>query len=311
MSVRPSGQQFEIRHGAHRATVVEVGGGIREYEVDGRPVLDPYGPEEMSDGAHGAPLIPWPNRLGGGRYSFDGQDYQLPLTEPERGNAIHGLLRWRNWHPAERSTNRVVMAVRSYPQPGWPFALEVSVAYSLDDEGLLVETRALNIGPGPCPFGSGQHPYLSPGRPSGSGGEEGLDACALSLKAATRILADPATQLPMGREPVRHTEFDFTVPRRIGLLQIDAPFTDLDREDEARAWVRLECPDGRTVELWADASYSVIQLYTGDTLAPGRRRQGLAAEPMTCPPNALATGEGIIRLEPGESQVSRWGVRLS
>ena len=52
---------------------------------------------QLCDGAHGAPLIPWPNRLADGRYSFDGADHQLALTEPERHNAIHGLMRWRPW----------------------------------------------------------------------------------------------------------------------------------------------------------------------------------------------------------------------
>ncbi len=305
MTVFSSGEQFEIRHGSQRATIVEVGAGVREYEVDGRPVLDPYPADAMCDGAHGAPLIPWPNRLGDGRYSFDGQKYQLPITEPEHGNAIHGLLRWRNWRPVERSDERVVMAITLYPQTGWPFALEVTVAYALSSaDGLVVETRARNIGAGACPFGSGQHPYLS----AGPGAI--LDECTLSFAAGTRILTDPDHQLPSGSEPVPGGDFDFHSARPIGALQIDDPFTDLARDADGRAWVRLLGADGRAVELWADATYPVIQLYTGDTLAPERRRQGMAAEPMTCPPNALASGEGIVRLEPGESHVSTWGVGL-
>src|SRR5207248_5710713 len=114
----PSGEQLEIAHGEQRATIVEVGGGIREYELAGRPVLDPYRAEAMCDGAHGAPLIPWPNRLGEGRYSFEGHDYQLALTEPERGNAIHGLLRWCNWRALERGDDRVVMGTRLHPLQG-------------------------------------------------------------------------------------------------------------------------------------------------------------------------------------------------
>ena len=55
------------------------------------------------------------------------------------------------------------------------------------------------------------------------------------------------------------------------------------------------------MSLWCEDSYSLLQLYTGDTLAPHRRRLALGAEPMTCPPNALQTGEGIVRLEPGET----------
>ena len=65
----PSGEQFEIAHGDQRATIVEVGGGVREYRVGDRDVLDPYPRDAVCDGAHGAPLIPWPNRLGDGRYA--------------------------------------------------------------------------------------------------------------------------------------------------------------------------------------------------------------------------------------------------
>jgi aldose 1-epimerase len=304
MARPPSGEQFEIVHGEHRATIVEVGGGVREYAVGERHVLDPYPRGAICDGARGAPLIPWPNRVADGRYSFDGVDYQLALTEPATRTAIHGLLRWRNWTALERSTDRVVMGITLYPMTGWPFPLEVSIAYSLGDDGLTVETRAMNAGEGPCPIGSGQHPYLSPGVGT-------LDDCTLQLTAGTRILVDSERKLPVGREPVDGTQFEFRSPRQVGPLQVDHPFTDLERDDEGRAWVRLSGPDGRTAALWCDQSYSLLQLYTGDTLAADRRRLGLAAEPMTCPPNALQTGEGIVRLGPGETHSCRWGVLLS
>jgi aldose 1-epimerase len=117
--------------------------------------------------------------------------------------------------------------------------------------------------------------------------------------------------LPVGSEPVDRTEFDFRSPRQIGTLVADHAFTDLDRDREGLAWVRLTGPDGRTAGLWCDESYSLLQLYTGDTLAPPRRRQGLGAEPMTCPPNALQTGERIVRIEPGQTHVGRWGALLA
>lgn len=303
MTVSPSGAQYELINGGQRATIVEVGGGVRSYEAGGVPVLDPYPPDAVCDGAHGAPLIPWPNRLADGRYSFDGEDHQVSLSEPDKRNAIHGFLRWRNWRATERAADRVVMAMRLYPLTGWPFALDVRLTYSLGDDGLTVETRAENVGSRACPFASGQHPYLSPG--------EGLvDACELSLPAATRILVDDERQLPLGSETVADGPFDFRSGRAIGDLRIDYPFTDLQRERDGRAVVRLTRVDGWTAELWADQSYPVLEVYTGDTLAPARRRRGLAVEPMTCPPNALQTGDGIVRLEPGEAHVSRWGVRL-
>jgi aldose 1-epimerase len=300
----PSGEQFEISHGDQRVTIVEVGGGIREFLSGQRPVLDPYPLQAMCDGAHGAPLIPWPNRLGGGRYAFDGQEHQLAINELPAGNAIHGLLRWRNWRVLERASDRVVVGTRLAPLDGWPFPLDVSIAYTLGADGLTVETSATNIGERRCPYGSGQHPYLSPGA------GVTVDDCTLQLRAATRILTDSEHQLPTGRQPVEGTDLDFASPRPIGVLQIDDAFSDLAREADGRVWVRLGCPDGRTVELWCDDAYSIIQLYTGHTLAPPRRRLGLAAEPMTCPANAFQTGEGLVRLEPGQSHVGRWGVSL-
>ncbi len=304
MSVAPSGEQFEIGAGGQRATLVEVGGGVREYSVDGRPVLDPYPVDQMADGAHGAPLVPWPNRLADGRYRFDGDEHQVALTEPQKGNAIHGFLRWRPWAAREREPSRIVMATRLYPLMGYPFALEVSVAYVLDDGGLTVTTTAVNLGDQPCPYGCGQHPYLSPG--------EGLiDDCTVELDAASRILTDDERQLPQGQEAVEGTPFDFRAPKRLGDQRVDYAFTDLARDAEGRAWTRLRAADGSCAELWVDASYPFVELYTGDTLSPSRARRGLGTEPMTCAPNAFQSGEGLVRLDPGDSFTATWGVRLS
>lgn len=303
MSTVPSGRQFEIRHGDQRASIVEVGGGIRQYEVAGRPVLDPYPLDKMSDGAHGAVLVPWPNRLADGRYRFDGIDYQLALTEPSKQNAIHGLLRWRSWEPLQVSPSGVTLTATVHPMPGYPFCLVTTVDYQLDDDGLSVTTAASNAGARALPYGSGHHPYLSPG--SGL-----VDACSLRLDAKTRVLTDDQRQLPIGTEPVAGTAFDLTAGRMLGDQQVDHAFTDLARDLDGWAWVRMSCPDGQDVELWVDEQYRYIQIYTGDTLRPNRRRCGLAVEPMTCPPNALQSGHNVIRIEPGESVTTRWGVRL-
>ncbi|HTA14910.1 MAG TPA: aldose 1-epimerase family protein [Solirubrobacteraceae bacterium] len=303
MTLAPSGEQFEIVRGEQRAVIVEVGGGVRAYSVAARPVLQSYPIEEICDGAHGAPLIPWPNRLADGRYRFDGVDHELALSEPAKRNAIHGLLRWRPWQASEREPSRVVMSTRLHPQPGYPFALEVSVAYELGEEGLTVMTDAVNIGERACPYGAGQHPYISPG-------EGLLDDCLLELPARTRVLTDDERQLPTGREAVEHGELDFRKPRRLGDIRIDSAFTDLTRDAAGRALSRLSRPDGSCVELWVDEHHPFIEVFTGDTLAPSRARRGLAIEPMTCAPNAFQSGDGLIRLEAGQSSRTVWGVRV-
>jgi aldose 1-epimerase len=299
----PSGQQYELSLGEHRLTVVEVGGGVREYAVGTRDVLHPYPLDQMCDGAHGTPLIPWPNRLADGRYEFDGVAYQVALTEPEKSNAIHGFLRWRSWTPRARSATEVVMGHLLYPLPGYPFTLDVEVGYQLDDEGLTVTTTATNIGRTTAPWACGAHPYLSPG--------EGLvDDCQLQFAAGVRVDTD-SRQLPVADVATAGTEFDFGTRRRIGDLAMDFAFRELARDDDGRAWVSLTGPDGRTAKLWLDATYPLVEVYTADTLEPHRRRGGLGVEPMTAPPNALASGDGVLRLEPGQSSRHQWGVVLS
>ncbi|MFC9897221.1 aldose 1-epimerase family protein [Nocardia sp. NPDC127579] len=305
MTSAPSGRQYRIVSGPHEAVIVEVGGGIREYRVGGRDVLAPYAVDAMSDGAHGAVLIPWPNRLRDGKYHFGGADYQVPLTEPGKSNAIHGFLRWRGWVASGHESDEVTMRTTLYPRPEYPFHLDIAVHYALSDAGLTVTTTARNSGAAPAPYGCGHHPYLSPG-----GGP--LDAAVLHLDAATRIRTDPYRQLPAGTEPVSDTpEFDFRAARPIGSARIDHGFTDLARDAEGRAWVRLRGTDNQVAELWVDESYPIIQLFTADTLTGDHRRTGMAAEPMTCPPNAFQSGERLITLAPGASFTARWGARLT
>ncbi len=156
MKIPPSGEQYEIAHGERRAVIVEVGGGIREYRT-----LDGYALDEQCKSGRGMVLVPWPNRIEGGSYEWEGETLQLALTEPSSGSAIHGLARWSSWRAVEHADSRVVMEHVIHPQTGYPFTLEVSVAYELTGEGLEVTTRAENVGDRACPFGAGHHPYIA------------------------------------------------------------------------------------------------------------------------------------------------------
>src|SRR5579859_387712 len=141
-----SGRQIEIRCGQQRAVVVEVGGGLREYEVDGQPVLDGYPIDAMCDGGRGQPLLPWPNRLADGEYAFDGQELRLPIDDVGRRNAMHGLTRWLTWSVADQAADRVRLALTVHPRPGYPFTLELGIEYALGPSGLSVTTTACNAG---------------------------------------------------------------------------------------------------------------------------------------------------------------------
>jgi aldose 1-epimerase len=296
----PSGEQIEIAFEDQRAVVVEVGAGLRTYTVAGRDVIDGYGADEMASAGRGQVLIPWPNRIQDGRYEFGGRAHQLPLTEPEHSNAIHGLVRWASWRATTREPQRVVLEHVLRPQPGYPFSLALAVEYELSERGLRVRTTATNEGPGPCPYGSGAHPYLTLGTPT-------VDPLILSVPART-VLQSDGRGIPTGAAPVDGTELDFRRPRQIGSARLDNCFTDLERGEDGVAHVVLLDPaDGPGAVLWVDETCPYVMVFTGDL--PGVERRGLAVEPMTCAPNAYRSGDGLIRLEPGASLTSSWGIR--
>ena len=297
----PSGEQVSLELGPHRATVVEVGGGLRAYALGGWDVIDGYGVQERCSGGRGQPLIPWPNRLRDGRYRWKGTELQLALSEPALQNAIHGLVRWSNWEVRAREPARVVLGHVLYGEPGYPFMLALELEYVLGPRGLTVTTSALNIGPETCPYGAGMHPYFSFGAPT-------IDDAMLKVPAGVRLVADERG-IPVGEEPVDGGPLDFRSPREIGADQIDACFTDLDRDEDGRARVELRAPDGsRAVSVWASGPYQYLMVFTGDTLPEDQRRRGVAIEPMTCAPDAFRTGAGLVRLEPGERHEASWGI---
>lgn len=297
----PSGMQFEISAGPYRAVAVENGGGLRDLRHGDRPLLEGYDVTALADGGRGQVLAPWPNRLRDGRWSWDGAQRQLPVTEPAKGTANHGLVRWATWSVLTEESHRVSLVHRLQPQPGYPFRLELTADYALDaGTGLHVTVTAKNISEEPAPVALGMHPYLAaaPGL---------VDECTLTVPAGRRLVTDQQG-IPVGAEPVEGTPYDFRAPRRIGGLPLDTCYTDLRPDQDGLVRVVLRAPDGTATAWWADGSHRWLQVFSGDTLAPQRRRRGLAVEPMTAPADALATGEGLAVLEPGDLCTLSWGL---
>jgi len=308
-----TGAQYDLSAGDYRATITELGAGLRRLEHRGQPVTVGYEPDMLPPGAAGQLLCPWPNRVEGGHYDIDGTHYQLDLSEPANGNAIHGLTRWSSWTPGPDSAPsdgaEVTLRLVLLGHQGYPFALELDASYRLDaDHGLQVSVSARNLGSVAAPYGTGSHPYLTAGAAT-------VDECDLSVPAG---LWQPAGErgIPIGPpEDVTGTGFDFRAPRRIGDTQLDHALTGLDRDPGGRVWARLSsagAQGARTeVALWGGPGYEWLQVFTGDTLDPSHRRKAVAIEPMTCPPNAFNSGVDLLMLEPGDSVTHTWGIQVT
>ena len=303
--VAPSGEQYEIEAAGYVATVTEAGAGLRRLTKDGRPVLDGFAEDGMASGGRGQLLMPWPNRIRDGRYVFEGTGQQLPLSEPARHNASHGLARWASWHLVSRSEDRLELGLRLPAQTGYPWTLDLGVVYELGEDGLRVTQSATNRGRSNAPYAAGAHPYLT--LDTGSG----VDGWTLHANAATVLETDPERKLPTGRADVAGTAYDFREPRALGTTVLDHCFTDLDRAADGTATVTLSTTDAtgdeRAVELWLDEHHRWLMLYTADDRTPPRT--SIAVEPMTAPVDAFNSGEDLVVLAPGETFGASWGIR--
>jgi aldose 1-epimerase len=300
MPVAPSGRQTVLTAGEQRAVVVEVGGGLRTYAVGGVDVLDGYDEGDRCSGGPGQPLIPWPNRHEGGRYDFAGVHEQAALSEPARGNAIHGLTRWSPWALLDAGTDHATLGFTLHPQPGWAWTLDLRVNYQLGADGLTMTTTAVNRSETACPFGAGWHPYLR--APSGV-----VDDLVLTLPAASYDVANDGG-IPTGRAPVAGSPLDFRKPKRLGEAIIDVAFTDLERNADGDATVTVvDASTDLGVSIRLGPGWDWVMVFTGDTLG-ARARRGLAIEPMTGPANLLRSGEDIVVLESGEPWQAAWSI---
>jgi aldose 1-epimerase len=294
MSHPLTGREIQLRHGSSTASVVTLGASLRSLEHDGRPLVVPFRTDELRPAYRGAVLAPWPNRVVDGRYTFDGEDQQLPLTEPERGHALHGLLVWADWEVTAVTDDRVTLTAELAPSAGYPHRLVVEGTYMLSDDGLTTTVTARSLS-GRAPYGTSAHPYLTAGGAL-------LDRCVLTLPADRYVETEGERLLPAGERDVTDAPWpDFRTPTPIGEAMVDHAFTGLVREADGRARVPLAAPDGFAVEMTWGPGLGWVQVHTADRPEPELNRAGLAVEPMTCPPDAFSSGTDLLVLEPGDS----------
>lgn len=311
MTTPLSGTQHLLEAGGYEAHIASVGASLRRLAFAGRDLIVPFRAEEVRPAYRGVLLAPWPNRIVDGRYAFAGVEQRVALTEPDRGHALHGLAAWLDFATIASQSDTVTLAATIEPQQGYPWRLRVETTFALSADGLSQSVRVRNECAEAAPFGTGPHPYLV-------AGSAPLDDWTLTVPAARVLDVTEDRLVPLGLCPVEvdADRFDFREPRRLGPVEIDHAFTDLRRDADGMATVRLVDPAGTGVEMAWDTSCPWVQVHTADLPRgphePGHR-VGLAVEPMTCAPDAFNADRydhdpGLLSIEPGHTAVASWRI---
>lgn len=304
-----SGTQHALRAGDYEAVISSVGATLRSLTHRGRDLVVPFDADEVRPSYRGATLAPWPNRIVDGRFRFGEVDHQVPLTEPARSHALHGLAGWLDFEAIGKGPDHVTLSAVIQPQAGYPWRVVVTTRFALGADGLTQTVTATNEGTEPAPWGTGPHPYLV----AGAGR---VDDWTLELPA-TRVLAvTPDRLIPTEVAAVDADDpqrFDFREPRRIGAVEIDHAYTCLVRDEAGLATVRVTDASGSGVEMTWDSACPWVQIHTADKAEPAVSRLGMAVEPMTCAPDAFNAASydydaGLIVLEAEGSSEASWRI---
>jgi aldose 1-epimerase len=290
---------LELRAGDAVLNVDTVGGGMRALQVNDWEVLDGYGAGEQRSGRRGHILAPWPSRIFQGRYVWAGSEYELPITDVKHQSATHGLVDKLNWAVDQREQDAEELSVRVPRQPGYPFDVTVRVRYQLHDDHLTVHLAADNDGSEAAPFGVGMHPYFRCGAAA--------DDTELSLPVRSRLTLDDSLT-PTGAIE----EFDGQVGL-IGGRVLDAalPVEHAEDSDLGEAATAVLAGPRGSLRLVLGPSFRWLVVFTGDTLPEADRRRSVAVEPLTCPPNAFATGTDVVALQSGTPWTDHWSLHWS
>lgn len=281
-----SGREIVVQAGDYEARIVTVGAGLAGLRYHGHELVVPHGVGECPPGYLGKVLMPWPNRIAGGSYTWEGTSYDLPVDEPTFGTSLHGFVAFQEWEIAEATVSSVILTTLIAPRYSYPWTLLASARYSLDAQrGLTVKLSATNIGEGTAPYGVGFHPYLA---------VDDTRADELELTNPASIIYEAnASMIPVAAHDVASFGLDFRSPTLIGGSRLDHAFAGLP---EGTWTVTLRNPDsGVGVSLSSDARW--LQVYSADYIG----RVGVAVEPMSCPPNAFNSGTDVVALGEGET----------
>lgn len=152
---------------SHATICADMGCNCISYVAEGCELMrKPPSAEAHREAAnvYGVPLLFPPNRINGGRFTFDGREYVFPITEPARNHHIHGILSQTAFEVVSRSETSVTLryqATAEKPYMQFPHAFTVTVTWTLKDDGLHHEVVITNDSDTRMPTGVGFHTALN------------------------------------------------------------------------------------------------------------------------------------------------------
>ena len=252
--------------------------GDREIDVlDSVPDFETGG--QRASGSGIPILFPFPNRIRAGRFTWDGREFSLPVSD-KFGNAIHGLCLDRPWRVIAQGEDFVTGQFQlSVDAPDrlalWPTDFTIEVDYELLGNRLRANFRIINPSSKPLPWGLGTHPYFR--LPLATTSRVG--ACLIEVPAAQRWELHDC--LPTGERLDLDEEHDLRFGAYVDTVQLDDVYTTVQCEGPQFDCLILDEEAGLQITLTSPPIFREIVAFTPPN------RAAVCIEPYTCPTDAI------------------------
>jgi aldose 1-epimerase len=158
-------QRIEIIAGESRCTLApELGGSILSWSVAGQPMLRSASEPAITSGKPlglaSFPLVPWSNRIAGGRFAWGGCAVAITPNFAPEPHAIHGIGWNEAWAVEARSQSSATLTLQHSGDARWPWAFLARQSVSVEADRLTVAMSARNLSSETVPLGFGHHPYF-------------------------------------------------------------------------------------------------------------------------------------------------------
>jgi len=277
-------------------------------------IAGPANPDSWREHPHrgGIPILfPWPGRIAGAHFTFEGREYHMPVNEPSRGHSIHGFACERAFRVTRRGPYFVTSILDSSDYSDlssiWPWPFTIEIDYEVGN-GLRLKVRVTNTGDSVMPFGFGAHPYFhAPLNPAGK-----RDAMMVQVDADARWALD-ASFIPTGKTEPLMGKYDLRAPRALGTDTYDDVFrmAEITQSDPQPPRARLIGSSLKlAIEVRADPAFGDFVVYAPPDNAV------VALEPYTCAPDAFnlaarGVAAGMRELAPGQTFEAGFEIRVN
>lgn len=143
----------------------DLGGSLGSWTVAGQNMLRAASAAAIAGGnpldMASFPLVPYSNRIGHGRFAWDGQTIQLAKNFAPEPHALHGVGWQRGWSVADQSDDAVLLVLAHGGDQYWPWPFEAAQRISVAEHSLTLALRARNVTDHPAPLAIGHHPYFN------------------------------------------------------------------------------------------------------------------------------------------------------